>query len=65
MSVGFESYGQKCPIAVAGRKIALSPNLDSVTGSDLNPYFFVQVAYWSFLSVSQRGQREDEISSPF
>lgn len=28
--VGFEGYGQKCPIPVIGRKSALSPNLDRV-----------------------------------
>ena len=69
--VGFEGYGQKCPILVIGRKSALSPKLDrvdllifeNVQGSWTRSKMY-EFNFRSFLRERQMGQREDEISSP-
>lgn len=53
--VGFEGYGQKCPILVIGRKSALSPKLDFLKKENIpimNPDKNVQVRYCLFLSES-------------
>ena len=69
--VGFEGYGQKCPILVIGRKSALSPKLDrvnllifeNVQGSWTRSKMY-EFNFRSFLRERQMGQREDDISSP-